>query len=129
MSAHIYSLQGTTCPPHNNRNHRLVGGYATSALLVSLKYSTIMSENSEKRSKTLRCINLLDLRQSKHDFPPIVNALHFLARVTFQVDRLKLLVLGELGCETTEIGDLVIVHLSWNENEIRVPCPDGQNMP
>ena len=61
--------------------------------------------------KTIRCVNLAGLGQSKHNLPSIVDTLRFLARITFQIDRLELLVLGELGFEITQIGDLVIVRL------------------
>jgi len=61
---------------------------------------------------------LIDLRQSEHNLPPIVYTLRLLARVTFQIDRLKLLVAGELGSEILEIGDGVIVRLSRGENRV-----------
>jgi hypothetical protein len=77
-----------------------------------------MGRNSG-REKTVRCVNLFDLRQSKHNLPSIVDTLRFLARVTFQIDRLEILVLGELGSEITEIGDRVIVRLPRGENRIR----------
>ena len=61
---------------------------------------------------------MIDLRQSEHNLPPIVDTLRFLARITFQIDRLKLLVAGELRSKIFEIGDRVIVRLSRGENRI-----------
>jgi len=77
-----------------------------------------MSRNPGEE-KTVRCVNLFDLRQSKHNLPSIVDTLRFLARVAFQIDRLEILVLGELGSEIIEIGDRVIIRLSWGANRIR----------
>ena len=78
---------------------------------------------------TVHCIDLLELRQSEHNLPPVVDPLRFLTRVTFQIDCLELLVLRELGFKTTNIGDLVVVHLSWNEGGIRVLRSDDRDMP
>jgi len=61
---------------------------------------------------------LIDLGQSEHNLPPVVDTLRFLARITFQIDRLKLLVAGELGSEILEIGDRVIVRLSRGKNRV-----------
>ena len=70
-----------------------------------------MSHNS-REEKTVRCVNLFDLRQGKHNLPSIVDTLRFLTWVTFQVDRLEFLVLREFRFEIAEIGDCVIVRLS-----------------
>lgn len=77
-----------------------------------------MSRNSGEE-KTVRCVDLFDLRQSKHNLPSIVDTLRFLARVAFQIDRLEILVPGELGSEIFEIGDRVIIRLSRGKNRIR----------
>ena len=53
-------------------------------------------KSGERRRKTVRCVNLVDLRQSEHDLSSIVNALQFLARITFEIDRLELAMLSEL---------------------------------
>ena len=85
--------------------------------------------NNSVGETTIRCINLLDLRQSKHNLPPIVDPLRFLTGVTFQIDRLELLMFGELGFKITKIGDFVIIHLSQNESMVRVHPPDDRDMP
>jgi len=54
------------------------------------------SEYGERQEKTVRGVNLIDLGQSEHDFPSVVDTLRFLAWVAFQIDRLELLMFGQL---------------------------------
>ena len=75
-------------------------------------------KSGERRGKTVRCVNLVDLRQSEHDFSSIVDTLQLLARITFEIDRLELVMLCELQFKITEVGNLVIIRLRRNESEI-----------
>lgn len=68
--------------------------------------------------ETVRCVDLLDLRQGEFDLPPVVGTLCFLTWITFQIDRFELLMFRELGIEIVNIRDLVIVRLGGNEKAI-----------
>jgi hypothetical protein len=78
---------------------------------------------SERQRKSVRCVDLFDLRQGEHDLPSVVDTLRLLTLITFQIDRLELVVLSELCFKIVKIRDLVIVRLSRYESEIRTFVP------
>jgi hypothetical protein len=78
---------------------------------------------SERQRKSVRCVDLFDLRQGEHDLPSVVDTLRLLTLITFQIDRLELVVLSELWFKIVKIRDLVIIRLSRSESGIRMFVP------